>query len=91
MNNNALKTTSQTDWDALERMTEDDIDFSDIPPLTDEFFKNASLRIPAHQISQWVKIEPDILEWFQSHSPEHKTLINETLRNHIIQQQSGNG
>jgi uncharacterized protein (DUF4415 family) len=83
MNNNALKTTSGTDWEALERMTDDDIDFSDIPPLTEEFFKNASLRIPAHQIPQWVKIDPDILEWFQAHSPEHKTSINDVLREYI--------
>jgi uncharacterized protein (DUF4415 family) len=83
MNNNGLKTTSQTDWEALESMTEEDIDFSDIPPLTEEFFQNASLRIPASQISQWVKLEPDILEWFQSQTSEHKTLINEALRQYI--------
>ena len=83
MNNNGLKTTSQTDWAALESMTEEDIDFSDIPPLTEEFFQNASLRIPASQIPQWVKIDSDILEWFQSQSSEHKTLINEALRQYI--------
>lgn len=27
-------------------MTDEEIDTSDIPPLTDEFFKNATLRMP---------------------------------------------
>ena len=78
-----MKTTSQTDWAALENMSEDDIDYSDIPPLTEEFFKNASLRIPVSQIPQWVKIEPDVLEWFQEHSTEHNALINIALREYM--------
>lgn len=38
MNVNDLNNTSRTDWAALEAMTDEDIDYSDIPPLSDEFF-----------------------------------------------------
>ena len=41
------KIKSETDWEYLENMTDDDIDYSDIPPLPDEFYQNATLRIPA--------------------------------------------
>lgn len=46
MNANDLKNTSRTNWEALESMSDEDIDYSDIPPLTDEFFEKATLRIP---------------------------------------------
>lgn len=37
---------SRTDWARVDAMTDEEIDTSDIPPLTDEFFKNATLRMP---------------------------------------------
>jgi hypothetical protein len=44
-----MNNTSGTNWAALEAMSDEDIDYSDIPPLTDTFFEQASLRIPANQ------------------------------------------
>jgi uncharacterized protein (DUF4415 family) len=85
MNNNGLKTTSQTDWAALAAMTDEDIDYSDIPPLTEEFFQNATLRIPATQAHQLIQLDPDILQWFQAQGGEYKSLINSVLRHHIEQ------
>jgi uncharacterized protein (DUF4415 family) len=85
MNNKDLKTTSQTDWAALAAMTDEDIDYSDIPPLTEKFFENAALRIPASQANQLVQIDPDILQWFQAQGGEYKSLINSILRHHIEQ------
>lgn len=41
-----LSNTSGTNWAALEAMDDDDIDYSDIPPLTEDFFKHATLRLP---------------------------------------------
>ncbi|BDA72318.1 hypothetical protein CAL7716_064840 [Calothrix sp. PCC 7716] len=49
MSDKNLKSTSRTNWEALESMSDDDIDYSDIPPLTDEFFNKAILRIPVAQ------------------------------------------
>jgi uncharacterized protein (DUF4415 family) len=85
MNNNNLKTTSQTDWAALAAMTDEDIDYSDIPPLAEEFFQNATLRIPATQAQQLIQLDPDILQWFQAQGGEYKSLINSVLRRHIEQ------
>jgi uncharacterized protein (DUF4415 family) len=85
MNNNDLKTTYQTDWAALAAMTDEDIDYSDIPPLTEEFFQNAALRIPATQAHQLIQLDPDILQWFQAQGGEYKSLINSVLRRHIEQ------
>jgi hypothetical protein len=42
-------------------MNDEDIDYSDIPPLTEVFFENATLRIPVSQAHRLVEIEPDVL------------------------------
>ncbi|MEH2463031.1 hypothetical protein [Nostoc sp.] len=49
MSKNDLNNISRTNWEALKSMSDDDIDYSDIPPLTDEFFEKATLRVPATQ------------------------------------------
>lgn len=77
------RSTSRTDWQALEAMEDETIDYSDIPPLTEEFFEKATLRIPATQARQLVRIDPDILKWFQAHSSEYKAEINLVLRQYI--------
>lgn len=70
----------------LLEMTDEDIDYSDIPPLDEEFFKNAKLvnRKPrTEQIS--IRIDTDVLEWFKNHSEEkgYQTLINDVLRTYV--------
>jgi hypothetical protein len=40
-----MNSISGTDWARIDAMTDDDIDTSDIPPLTDEFFSKAKLRM----------------------------------------------
>jgi len=42
------KKQSLTDWKKVDEMTDDDIDFSDIPELDDNFFKNAKFSL-AHE------------------------------------------
>jgi uncharacterized protein (DUF4415 family) len=86
MSDKNFNNTSRTDWAALEAMDDEDIDYSDIPPLTEEFFENATLRIPAEQARQMVQIEPDVLKWFQSQSGEYRALINSVLRRYIENQ-----
>ena len=53
MNKTDFKNISRTDWESLENMSDEDIDYSDIPPLTEDFFAKAVLRIPADQAQNW--------------------------------------
>jgi uncharacterized protein (DUF4415 family) len=86
MNGKDLNNTSRTNWTALEAIDDEGIDYSDIPPLTEEFFEKATLRIPASQAQQLVQIEPDVLKWFQAQGGEYKALINSILRHYIESQ-----
>jgi uncharacterized protein (DUF4415 family) len=78
-----LNSTSRTNWEALKSRSEENIDYSDIPPLTDEFFERATLRIPANQSQNLVQLDPDVKQWFQAQGEQYKTLINKVLRQYI--------
>jgi hypothetical protein len=41
-----MNNPSETDWARVDAMTDDEIDTSDIPPMTEEFFARAKLRLP---------------------------------------------
>lgn len=83
MNRENLHSTSRTNWVALEAMSDEDIDYSDIPPLTDEFFERSTLRIPVDQAQNLVQLDPDVKQWFQNQGDQYKSLINSVLRQYI--------
>jgi uncharacterized protein (DUF4415 family) len=70
-------------------MSDEDIDYSDIPPLDDEFFKNAKLVKRSPQTEQVsISLETEILEWFRNHGQEkgYQALINDVLRTYVKHQ-----
>jgi uncharacterized protein (DUF4415 family) len=83
MSKNDLNSTSRTNWAALESRSEENIDYSDIPPLTDDFFERATLRIPVSEAQDLVQLDPDVKQWFQAQGDHYKTLINNVLRQYI--------
>ncbi|WP_449416585.1 BrnA antitoxin family protein [Phormidium nigroviride] len=83
MSVNDSSNISRTNWVALEAMTDEDIDYSDIPPLTDEFFDNATLRIPAAEARNLIQLDAEVIAWFREQSAEYKTTINSVLRRYI--------
>jgi uncharacterized protein (DUF4415 family) len=78
MNDNDMKRTSRTDWSRLTKMTDEEIDYSDIPPLTDTFFERARLVLP-----HAVELDPDVLAWFKSQGQDYPERINHILREYI--------
>ncbi|NET88763.1 MAG: BrnA antitoxin family protein [Kamptonema sp. SIO1D9] len=83
MSEKNINNTSKTDWKKLETMTDDEIDYRDIPPLTDEFFARAKVRLP-----NTVKLDPEVLAWFKAKGEEYPALINQVLREYIQVQQN---
>jgi hypothetical protein len=49
MSEENLKKPSETDWARIDRMSDEEIDTSDIPPLNDEFFAKAHWRMPKRE------------------------------------------
>ena len=52
MNVRDLKKKSETDWARVDRMTDDEIDTSDIPPLDDAFFERAITVLPRRRVDR---------------------------------------
>ena len=76
-----MSNTSRTDWSRIDAMTDDDIDTSDFPPLTDEFFSKAKLRMPSSSMATvTVRVDSETLAWFQSKSEEAEQHMAAALR-----------
>ena len=80
MNKSNSPKTSETNWERIENMTDNDIDTSDIPPLDDDFFANATLRMPKKKISVTLEIAQDVWEWFAAHGEQYQTEMNTALK-----------
>jgi uncharacterized protein (DUF4415 family) len=73
-----LKKQSKTDWAQVDAMKDEDIDYSDIPELDDEFFEKAIL-IPAKQIVT-MRLDADIVAWLKRNGRGYQTRANKILR-----------
>jgi uncharacterized protein (DUF4415 family) len=81
MKGNIMSNTSKTDWSRIDAMTDDDIDTSDIPPLTDEFFSEAKLRMPSSPITTVsVPVDSETLTWFQSKGEDAEQHMTAALK-----------
>lgn len=75
---------SQTDWNRLLRMKDEDIDYSDIPKTTPEEWARAVLKRglkakpPKELVS--LRIDQDVLEWYRAKGKGYQTQINALLR-----------
>jgi uncharacterized protein (DUF4415 family) len=56
------------------------IDYSDIPPLGDEFFAKAKQAWPPAKQQVTIRVDSDILEWLRTHGRGYQTRINRILR-----------
>jgi uncharacterized protein (DUF4415 family) len=67
--------------EALKNMRDEDIDYSDIPPLTEEFWKNAKpLHFRPLKSSTTVRLDADVLAWLKDKGKGYQTRINAILR-----------
>jgi len=69
----------------LERMKDEDIDYSDIPPLTgNEKFVVGKFYRPVKK-SLTIRIDADVLAWVKEQGEGYQTRINSYLRRAMLQ------
>ena len=87
MNKKFTSTQSGTDWERLKNMKDEDIDFSDIPKITPETFKNpvvrTGLRNQLKNSQEILVIDRDIIEFFKSQDFNYPAKINQLLREYM--------
>ena len=79
MSENGSERTSRTDWARVDALSDEDIDTSDIAPLTDEFFRRATWRKPA-PVSITVQVDPEVLAWFRAQGDDAERRMSAALR-----------
>ncbi|WP_029525474.1 BrnA antitoxin family protein [Polaromonas glacialis] len=70
----------------LAKMPDSDIDYSDIPPLGDDFWKNA-VRNPFYKPTKQVttvRVDSDVLLWLKGQGKGYQTRINAILREAML-------
>jgi uncharacterized protein (DUF4415 family) len=77
--------------DALKSIRDEDIDFSDIPPLTEEFWRNAKPWRDRHlfrptKSSTTVRLDSDVLAWLKSNGKGYQTRMNRILRKAMLRE-----
>jgi len=75
----------------LAARPDSDIDYSDIPPLDERFWKNA-VRNPFYKPTKTAKtlrIDSDVLAWFMRKGKGYQTQINAVLRQAMVSSLAG--
>jgi uncharacterized protein (DUF4415 family) len=73
-----LKKQSQTDWTKVNAAKDEDIDYSDIPELDDDFFEKATF-VPAKQLVT-IRLDADVVTWLKRSGRGYQTRTNKILR-----------
>ena len=71
-----------------DRSRDEDIDFSDIPETSPEWFKTARLVLPGGsraQESVTLTLDADVVKWFRAQGRGYQVRINALLRSHMAE------
>jgi uncharacterized protein (DUF4415 family) len=81
-----LTAKQKAEIEALRNVRDEDIDLSDIPELTEKFWRNA-VRNPFYRptkSSTTVRLDSDVLHWLKSKGKGYQTKINAILRDAML-------
>ncbi len=81
-----LTAAQRAELEALAAMPDEEIDFSDIPEATEDFWKNA-VRNPFFRPvkkSTTLRIDADVLAWLKAQGKGYQSKINAILRREML-------
>lgn len=81
-----LSEAQQAELTALAALPESHIDYSDMPPLDEVFWKNA-VQNPFYKptkTSTTVRVDSDVLAWLKSQGKGYQTRLNAILREAML-------
>ena len=81
MKDNNTANISKADWARVDAMTDEDIDTSDTPVLTEQFFSRAKPWSPVKSKSQIsVSVDSETLAWFEEQGQDSERHLAAALR-----------
>jgi len=83
MKHTYTKLKSGTDWARLRGIRDEEIDFSDIPPIDRSLLKRMVVRLPEKKAPVSIRLDPGVLAWFRRQGQGYQTHINAVLRSYV--------
>ena len=82
-----LTTKQKRDLAKLARRPDSEIDYSEIPPLTEKFWKNATRNPFYRPVKKQVtlRIDADVLAWLRQQGKGYQSRLNSLLRSAMIE------
>lgn len=74
----------------LATLPDGEIDYSDIPELSDAFFENAKILKPVSKEQITIRFDKDVLDWFKQDGRGYQSRMNSVLRAYVQTQQPDN-
>jgi len=72
----------KSDLKRLDAMRDEDIDYSDIPELDEDFWKDAKQVIPPGKKQLTIRLDADVLTWLKAQGKGYQSRINAILRSY---------
>ncbi|PYR64769.1 MAG: hypothetical protein DMF87_08030 [Acidobacteria bacterium] len=73
----------KSDLKRVDRVREERIDYSDIPELDDDVFKQPLVEWPPRKETITIRVDADVLDWFKSEGSGYQTRMNRVLRHYM--------
>ncbi|MES2392237.1 MAG: BrnA antitoxin family protein [Acidobacteriota bacterium] len=82
-----LTEQQRQDLESLKNLKDEDIDFSDIPPITEEMWKNAVRGKFYRPVKKAVslRLDADVIEWLKKDGDGYQTRANQLLRERMLE------
>lgn len=64
----------------IEAIRDEDIDYSDIPPTDADFWASAQVEMPELKKGIFLRLDPEVLDFFKQQGKGYQTRINAVLR-----------
>lgn len=75
-----MSVNSETNWDRVDALRDEDIDTTDNPLLDDRILARMRRRMPTEGAVVTVPVDSDVLAWFQLNGPDVETRMSVALR-----------
>lgn len=88
---NEKKKSTLSDLQKIDNLSDEQIDYSDIPALDDAFFTKTLVILPRNKDSITLRVDHDVLEFFKQQGKGYQTLMNAVLKMYVQSKRKAKG
>ncbi len=76
-----------SDLKKIDKLKDEEIDYSDIAALDDSFFTKETVELPKPKDVVTIRVDHDVLEWFKHQGKGYQTRMNAVLKSYVTAHQ----